>query len=148
MAGVAGAMAAYVGGGLLTFSDEIIVENGGDIFMKTKRERVLHVYVREESCFKDKLLLKLKVRENPYGICTSSAYIGHSLSLGRSDATLIIAHSAIAADVFATAVGNMVKQRRDIDRGLAAARDSGRCLGALIVLGDRIGVWGEIELAT
>ena len=36
MAAVAGAIAEYVGKGLLTYTDELIVENGGDIFFKNK----------------------------------------------------------------------------------------------------------------
>ena len=148
MAGVAGAIAAYVGSGLLPLSDELIVENGGDIFLKTKSDRTMHVYAGEESPFRDRLFLKLKPRQKPYGICTSSARIGHSLSLGSTDATVIIAHSAIAADVFATAIGNLIKNGDDMELGLAMAEDSAVCLGALIVIDDRIGAWGDIEFAT
>ena len=39
MAAVAGAIAEAVGRDLLEFCDEIIVENGGDIFIKTAKER-------------------------------------------------------------------------------------------------------------
>jgi ApbE superfamily uncharacterized protein (UPF0280 family) len=147
MAGVAGAIAEYVGNGLLPFSDEIIVENGGDVFMRTRSERVLHVYAGEKSPFKDKVFLKLKAREYPYAVCTSSAHIGHSLSFGNTDATVVIAQSAIRADVFATAIGNRTKSEDDIDSGLAVARDCGLLLGALIVIDDRIGAWGDIEFA-
>ena len=147
MAGVAGAIAEYVGCGLLPFSDEIIVENGGDVFMKTKSERILHVYAGEKSPFKNRLFLKLKARENPYAVCTSSAHIGHSLSFGNTDATVVIAQSAIRADVFATAIANRIKSVDDIDGGLAIARDCDVLLGTLIVIGDRVGAWGDIEFA-
>ena len=148
MAGVAGAIAEYVGYGLLPFSDEIIVENGGDVFMKTKSERILHVYAGEKSPFKNRLFLKVKARENPYAVCTSSAHIGHSLSFGNTDATVVIAESAIRADVFATAIGNRIKSVNDIDGGLATARDCGLLLGVLIVIGDRVGAWGDIEFTS
>ena len=148
MAGVAGAIAEYVGYGLLPFSDELIVENGGDIFIKTQSDRTMHVYAGEESPFRDRLFLKLKARQKPYGICTSSAHIGHSLSLGSTDATVIIAPSAITADVFATAIGNLMKDEDDIDRGLAMVQDCGVCFAALIVIGDRIGAWGDIEFSS
>lgn len=37
MASVAGVIAEYVGRGLLPYSDEVIIENGGDIFVKKKQ---------------------------------------------------------------------------------------------------------------
>jgi len=147
MAGVAGAVAEYVGSGLLPYTDDLIVENGGDLFMKSQSDRIMLVYAGEDSPFRDRLILKLKARQEPYGVCTSSAHIGHSLSLGKTDATVIIAPSAITADVFATAIGNLVKNEEDIERGLELVQDCGELLGALVVIGERVGAWGEIEFA-
>lgn len=147
MAGVAGAVAEYVGSGLLPYTDDLIVENGGDLFMKSQSDRTMLVYAGEDSPFRDRLILKLKARQEPYGVCTSSAHIGHSLSLGKTDATVIVAPSAITADVFATAIGNLVKNEEDIERGLELVQDSGELLGALVVIGERVGAWGEIEFA-
>jgi ApbE superfamily uncharacterized protein (UPF0280 family) len=67
--------------------------------------------------------------------------------LGKTDATVIVAPSAITADVFATAIGNLVKNEEDIERGLELVQDSGELLGALVVIGERVGAWGEIEFA-
>src|SRR4030042_788955 len=44
MAAVAGAVAEFVGRELLEFSPEIIVENGGDIFLKINRKKVGGIY--------------------------------------------------------------------------------------------------------
>jgi ApbE superfamily uncharacterized protein (UPF0280 family) len=44
MAAVAGAIAEYVGRELLAFSPEVIVENGGDIYLKTQRKRTIGIY--------------------------------------------------------------------------------------------------------
>ena len=109
--------------------------------------RCMHLFELEDSPFRDRLILKLIARQEPYGVCTSSAAIGHSLSLGKTDATVIVAPSAITADVFATAIGNLVKNEEDIERGLEMVRDSGVCFGALVVIGERVGAWGEIEFA-
>jgi ApbE superfamily uncharacterized protein (UPF0280 family) len=147
MAGVAGAIAGYVGSGLFPYSDDLIVENGGDLFIKSQSDRTMLVYAGEDSPFRDSLILKLKARQEPYGVCTSSAAIGHSLSFGKTDATVIVAPSAITADVFATAIGNLVKNEDDIERGLELVRDCGVCFGALIVVGQGVGAWGEIEFA-
>jgi len=43
-AAVAGAVAELVGLGLLGHTEEVVVENGGDIFMQVKRKRVVAVY--------------------------------------------------------------------------------------------------------
>jgi ApbE superfamily uncharacterized protein (UPF0280 family) len=147
MAGVAGAIAEFVGISLLPYSSELIVENGGDLFIKSERNRTVHVYVGEHSPFKDRLRIVLHGRTEPYGVCTSSASIGHSLSMGNADAAVILAGSAITADTFATALGNMVCNTEDIDKGLGFARSCGEILGALIVVEDQLGIWGELELA-
>ena len=47
MASVAGAVAQYVGRGLLERTDQVIVENGGDIYMKTNREATVSVFAGE-----------------------------------------------------------------------------------------------------
>ena len=41
MASVAGAMAEFVGTDLLAFSPEVIIENGGDIYLKSLRKRII-----------------------------------------------------------------------------------------------------------
>jgi ApbE superfamily uncharacterized protein (UPF0280 family) len=147
MAGVAGAVAEYVGRGLLGETDELIVENGGDLFIRSMHERTLLVYTGEESPFENRIRLRLRGDQKSRGVCTSSASIGHSLSLGATDATVIIATSAITADVFATAAGNMVKKPSDIEGALAFLSKQADILGALVIIGDRLGAWGDIELA-
>ena len=44
MAAVAGAFAEFVGKDLLKYSAEVIVENGGDIFLKTTKSRLVGIY--------------------------------------------------------------------------------------------------------
>ena len=146
MAGVAGAIAEFVGNDLLTYCRELIVENGGDIFIKSSKERKILIYAGEDSPFKNKLGIRFRGGEKPWGICTSSGCIGHSLSFGKTDATIIIAPSAITADVFATATGNIVKSEDDIDRALHFVEHSGEVTGAIILIGKKMGVWGNVEL--
>lgn len=147
MAGVAGAVAEFIGRGLMPYTKELIIENGGDIFMKSKRNRTILIYAGENSPFEDKLRIKLRERKEPYGICTSSATIGHSISFGNTDATVVIARSAVTADVFATAVGNMVKSVHDIDGALEFLRSCNEITGTLILIGDKLAVSGDIEFA-
>ena len=49
MASVAGAIAEAVGRDLLAFSPEVIVENGGDIFMKITEKRLVGIYAGQSS---------------------------------------------------------------------------------------------------
>jgi len=125
--------------------DEIIVENGGDIFLKSKKDRLLLVYPGECSPFKNRLKILVKGKDTPCGVCTSSAHIGPSLSLGNTDATTIIAHSTITADVFATAVGNIVKTPEDMEKGMNFAQSCEQIMGGLILLGNRACAFGKIE---
>ena len=145
MAGVAGAVAQCVGESLLGFSKELIIENGGDIFINSSRERVLMIYAGEESPFKDKLKIKLRGNDRPYGVCTSSKSIGHSLNFGNTDATVIIAESAISADIFATAISNKVKSVDDLENTVNYAKGIDCIKGGIIIIGEKAAAWGEIE---
>lgn len=145
MAGVAGALAEFIGMELLPYTEELIIENGGDIFIKSIKDRIILVYAGEDSPFKDRIRIKLRGRDRPFGICTSSKRIGHSLSLGNTDATIIIAQSTITADVFATAVGNLVKTADDMEKALEFAGKCNEIDGGIILIGEKIAAWGDIE---
>jgi ApbE superfamily uncharacterized protein (UPF0280 family) len=145
MAAVAGAIAEYVGRELLEFSPEIIVENGGDIFLKILRKRVVGIYAGD-SPLTGKIGLEISPGDTPLGVCTSSGTVGHSLSFGKADAVVVMAASAALADAAATAVGNRVKQPGDIDKALEFARGIGGLKGIVIIIGSDIGAWGEVKL--
>ncbi|MHB0885091.1 MAG: UPF0280 family protein, partial [Bacillota bacterium] len=69
-----------------------------------------------------------------------------SLSFGRTDATVIVAKDTALADAAATAVGNRVKAPEDLKAGLRLASRIEGVLGAVVIVGDQMGVWGEVEL--
>jgi len=146
MAAVAGAMAEFVGRDLLAYTDEIIVENGGDIFIKTKVKRTLGVYAGDNSPFSGKLALEIPPSDEGLGVCTSSGTVSHSLSFGKADAALIISDDTALADAVATAMGNIVKNRDCIEKGIDFARSIDAVNGALIIVGDKLGSWGSIKL--
>ena len=146
MAAVAGAMAEFVGRDLLAYTDEIIVENGGDIFIKTKVKRTLGVYAGDNSPFSGKLALEIPPSDEGLGVCTSSGTVSHSLSFGKADAALIISDDTALADAVATAMGNIVKNRDCIEKGIDFARSIDAVKGVLIIAGDKLGSWGNIKL--
>jgi ApbE superfamily uncharacterized protein (UPF0280 family) len=147
MAAVAGAIAEAVGNDLLTWTPEVIVENGGDIFMKISRTILIGVYAGE-SAFTGKIALEISPEEMPLGVCTSSGTVGHSLSFGAADAVIAFSRSAALADAAATAIGNKVKNVDDIDVAIEQAQAIGGLDGVVIVKGGRMGMWGKVKLAS
>ncbi|MFH1046637.1 MAG: UPF0280 family protein [Candidatus Omnitrophota bacterium] len=143
MAAVAGAVAEHVGRDLLGYSPEVIVENGGDIFLKTQKTRKIGIYAGKSSLSGK---LALEAAAGIWGICTSSGTVGHSLSFGRTDAAVVICHSAIVADAWATRLGNMVKSADDIEKALDFAKQQPTIKGTVFIVGDKIGAWGEVKL--
>ena len=146
MAAVAGAIAAGVGRELMKLSPEVIVENGGDIFLHIRRKRTVGVYAGD-SPFSGGLVLEIEPEETPMGICTSSGTVGHSISFGRADAVIVLSPSAALADAAATATANRVKRAGDIPRGIAFAQGVVGLGGVVIIKDDRIGVWGRVKLS-
>jgi ApbE superfamily uncharacterized protein (UPF0280 family) len=145
MAAVAGAIAECVGRELLDFSPEIIVENGGDIFLKSLTKRTIGIYAGK-SPFTGKIGLEISAADTPLGICTSSGTVGHSLSYGQADAVITLAPSAALADAAATAIGNRVNKKEDITGAIEFGQNITGLRGIMIVKDGDIGVWGEVKL--
>ncbi|KNZ42851.1 UPF0280 family protein [Acetobacterium bakii] len=144
MGAVAGAVSKYIGAVLASFSEEIIVENGGDLLIKTKKVRRIALYTGNPE-FSDIGLL-IKPRKKSLGICTSSGILGHSLSFGKADAVTVVSEDIPLADAAATALCNRIKTPGDIAGGLDWIKTIPGILGALIIIEDQLGAWGEIEL--
>lgn len=145
MAAVAGAIAECVGRELLEFSPEIIVENGGDIFLKVLHRRTIGIFAGD-SPLTGKIGIQIEARETPLGVCTSSGTVGHSLSFGRADAVVVLAPSAALADAAATAIGNRVSRKEDIAGAIEFARGVPGLKGVVIIIGGDIGVQGDVSL--
>jgi hypothetical protein len=147
MAAVAGAIAREVGAGLLQFSDEVIVENGGDIFMRSLRPRLVGVYAGG-SHLTGKIAFVIHPEDTPLGVCTSSGTVGHSLSFGLADAVTVFSPSAALADAAATAIGNRLHSAEDIPKAIEFAQRVPGLSGVAIVKGDVLGLWGRIQLTS
>ena len=145
MAAVAGAIAEFVGKELLRYSSEVIVENGGDIFVSTAEEVIVKIFAGA-SPLSQKIGIKVLPSEMPLGVCTSSGTVGPSLSFGKADAVTIVSPSTALADSVATAIGNRVKKTDDIAFSLKVAESLPGIKGVVIIVGEKMGVWGNIEL--
>jgi len=145
MAAVAGAIAELVGKELASLSRELIVENGGDIFLQSQKTRVVDIYAGT-SPFSHRLGLRVESRGEPLGVCTSAGTVGPSQSFGVTDASVILATSPALADAAATRVGNRVQRKEDIPAALELARSIPGIRGALLIVGGDLGAWGELEI--
>jgi len=146
MAAVAGAIAEFVGKDLLKHSEEIMVENGGDIFIKTKKTCTVGVYAGE-SPLSGKIAINIPPSQTPLGVCASAGTVGHSLSFGKADAVVILSQNTCLADAVATSVGNRIQNEDDIEKSLSFAKGIRDILGILIIKGEKIGIWGEVEIS-
>jgi uncharacterized protein len=146
MAAVAGAVAEAVGRKLLEKSPEVIVENGGDIFLRMDRPVKLLLYSGEESPFNRRLVFRIDAPGECRGACTSSARVGPSLSFGETDAVLAVAANAALADAAATGMGNRVLGPEDVTGVLEEEKSRGLLRGAVVTVGGTFGAFGEVQL--
>ncbi len=145
MAAVAGAMAEIVGKELHDLSKNIIVENGGDIYIDTQDTSIVALYAGNSS-ISGKVGLKLDQNIMPIGVCTSSATVGHSLNFGRADAVAVVSDSTAIADALATSISNMIKSSSDIEFALKYAQNVSDIKGLVIVVAEKIAFYGDIEI--
>ncbi|MCM8774411.1 MAG: UPF0280 family protein [Candidatus Omnitrophica bacterium] len=144
-ASVAGAMSFYVGKELLNFCNQIIIENGGDVFLKIDTDRNIGVYLGDNFNPKN-LTIKVSKRHTPFGICSSSAKIGHSLNFGCVDLLTVISKDVIVADALATAYSNEIKREKDVKKILNQARQNPYVDGIIVAISGKLFLWGDIEL--
>jgi len=145
MAAVAGAVAEHVGRALLRRADEVIVENGGDVFMRSRRERLVSIYAGE-SRFTHHIGLRVPAERTPIGVCTSSGTVGHSRSFGTADAVVVAAEDTALADAAATAIANRVESEDEVDEALEHGRTVEGILHIVVIRGSKLGVWGDLEI--
>ncbi len=145
MASVAGAIAEFVGNELSAFSPEIIIENGGDIFLKSLKKRLIGIYAGK-SPLSGKIGLEINGQDTPLGVCSSSGTVGHSLSYGKADAVIVLSKSATLADAAATAIGNLIVEPGDIPKGIEFVKGIEGLLGVIIIKDDKMGLWGKVRI--
>lgn len=116
-----------------------VIDNGGDIALITNREVTIGLYAGE-SPLSGKYAFLIGPTKEIYGICTSSATVGHSISLGIADSVTVFSSDPILADAVATAVCNEL--RPDDHSRLNSLPDG--IDGIFAVFGDQSIIWGDI----
>ncbi|HVP96056.1 UPF0280 family protein [Methanoregula sp.] len=141
MATVAGAIAAAGIDAMVAAGAGFgVIDNGGDIALVSDREVRVGVHA---GCapVSDRIAFVVPKKERPFGICTSSATVGPSVSFGMADAVTIFARDPLDADAWATAVCNRI---RPDDRQVLATIDRQRVEGVYTIMGETIVAWGEV----
>jgi ApbE superfamily uncharacterized protein (UPF0280 family) len=146
MASVAGAIAQHVGLGLLPWTRQVIVENGGDIFLRAARDVTVSLFAGQ-SPLSERVGLIIPERMMPLGVCSSSATVGHSLSMGVADAVCVLSPSAALADGAATALCNRIGGKKELRRLDRLAKSIEGVVGVVVIMGDQLATWGAVELA-
>ena len=146
MAAVAGAIAQKIAQKFHHLSPNLLVENGGDVYMYSLTDRKIGLLAHPEENLN--LGLKIPRQDFPCALCASSATIGHSLSFGMGDLVVVKARDGAIADAAATALNNKLQNKGSLARVLKTAsqwKEKG-ITGVFAQFEDEIGIWGDMEL--
>ena len=144
MAAVAGAMAQCAAeAGLKAGAGEVIVENGGDIYLKAA-EPVIIALNAGTAKLSNRLGFSLQPDDTPISICSSSGQMGHSTSLGTCDLATVVAKDAALADAAATQAANLVNSEEDVNSALECIAAIEGIDGVVIVKAERVGLAGNL----
>ena len=123
MAAVAGAIAQFAAEAAVNAGeDDVIVENGGDIFTVVSNP------------------LTIGVHAGP----GRSGTMGHSMSMGACDLATVVAKDAALADAAATLAANLVTTPEDLEPTAARIVTIPGVLGVLLVKSDRMAIQGML----
>lgn len=147
MAAVAGAFSEQLGKVLLEQFNisELVIENGGDIFLKLEHDLVLSVFAGK-SALSEKIGLVIPASASPLGVCTSAGTVGPSVSFGKADAVMIACRNTALADAFATAFANRVKSPEHVQQTVENSAEFTEILAMVAICGDKLGIRSNFEI--
>jgi ApbE superfamily uncharacterized protein (UPF0280 family) len=140
MAAVAGAVAYFALCQVINQGSRFcIIDNGGDIALNVDRIVKIGLFAGD-SPISGKFAFIIGPTRGAYGICTSSATVGHSMSLGIADSVTVFGSDPVLSDAVATAVCNeLTPEDHSCFDQMAAGVD-----GVFAVFGDQTVMWGNI----
>ena len=141
MATVAGAIAAAGVDAMIRAGASFgVIDNGGDIALVSDREVTVGVHAGTAPV-SDRIAFVIPPHKEPFGICTSSATVGPSISFGIADAVTIFAQDPLTADAWATAVCN---ELHTDDRRILDSIPPVKVQGVYAIMGEMIIQWGTV----
>lgn len=117
-----------------------VIDNGGDIALISDRPVRVGVYAGE-AALSNRVAFVIPPQDGVFGICTSSATVGPSISFGMADAVTVFSRNPALADAWATAVCNTI---RPDDRAVLDSVDPAKVDGILAIMGDVTIRWGSL----
>jgi hypothetical protein len=117
-----------------------VIDNGGDIALVSDRPVRVGVHAGG-AALSNRVAFVVPPQDQILGICTSSATVGPSISLGIADAVTIFSPDVALADAWATSVCNQV---RPDDRSVLDRIDPHEVDGVFAIMGDVTVRWGRL----
>jgi ApbE superfamily uncharacterized protein (UPF0280 family) len=117
-----------------------VIDNGGDIALFSDREIRVGVHAGGAP-LSNRIAFSVPPTDGILGICTSSATVGHSVSLGIADAVTVFCPDVARADAWATALCNTVAV---CDDEAFTPLEGTRVQGVLAIIGDHVAMWGTL----
>lgn len=125
-----------------------VVDNGGDVFMAAadggQAATVTIALFAGTTSLGSQLALNVTSEHMPLAVCSSSATMGHSASLGACDLATVVSRDAALADAAATDACNRIRKADDISGALERILSYEGVDGVLVVIGDQVGVAGRL----
>ncbi|MPL99796.1 hypothetical protein SDC9_46017 [bioreactor metagenome] len=147
MAAVAGAFAELIGTQLCKEFDlkELIVENGGDLWIKAMKPVTVRIDAGPSS-LSGLIGIEIQQEQTPCGICTSSGSTGHSFSYGKADAVTVVSEFASAADAWATSMCNRIHAKEDLRKEVTLSQRISGITGVVAIMQEAVAVSGNITI--
>jgi len=144
MAAVAGAFCEMLGKEIMKefLPDELVIENGGDIYLNVKNQILVQFFAGQNKNFSN-LALCIPGKSGNLGICTSSGMFGHSFSYGKADSVTVVSESPAIADAYATSLCNKINVKTDVPHVLSLAKQIPGILSLTAIKDDEIGIIGK-----
>jgi ApbE superfamily uncharacterized protein (UPF0280 family) len=117
-----------------------VIDNGGDIAIISDRDVRIGLYAGGAPAGASRAFI-LPKQSRIYGICTSSASVGPSISFGTADAVTVFARDVSLADAWATSLCNRTGTGAE---GLFSPLEHSGVDGAYVVMGDETTLWGKV----
>ena len=124
-----------------TNAREAIVENGGDIAFLSDRQVPVGLFA-DHPVLKDVAFMVSS--DGITGICSSSAKIGPSVSLGSSNVCTVFSDDVILADCCATALGNLVTDEDSLSEALEKVGSLQGVKGCMACIGGKVAFYGDV----
>jgi ApbE superfamily uncharacterized protein (UPF0280 family) len=146
MAGVAGAIAEYIGMRMSSRHRLVFCNNGGDIYYRSPVEESFFLSA-PGSPLDNMIKICVPSAIEGKGLCTSSGIFGHSINMGRAYAVSVLTNNACLADVWATAISNRIRSHLDLEHVLKWCKETECIEGVVVLVDDYLGACGDIGLA-